>query len=78
MSRRFSRGDLVQLKHEYEVMGNPSLFRIRRIHRNVAVLGQLSTDDDDFHGVDTEIDLDSPDLIAPHAEILEMYARHVR
>lgn len=77
MSRRFRRGALVQLKTEYE-MGNPSLFRIRSIFQNRAVLGQLGTDDDDFHGVDTEIDLDDPELIEPHPEILAMYSRHVR
>jgi hypothetical protein len=75
---RFSRGDLVQLRHEYEVMGNPSLFRIRRINKGVAVLGQLSTDSDHYCGIDTTITVDDPDLIAPHPEILEMYSRHVR
>jgi len=35
-------------------------------------------DEDGFQGVDTEVDLDDPDLIAPHPEILEMYSRHVR
>ena len=75
---RFSRGDLVQLRHEYEVMGNPSLFRIRRINKGFAVVGQLSTDSDHYCGIDTTITVDDPDLIAPHPEILEMYSRHVR
>lgn len=75
---RFRRGDLVQLRHEYEVTGNPSLFRIRRIHNGEAVLGQLSPDDDRYCGIDTAISVDDPDLIEPHAEILEMYSRHVR
>jgi hypothetical protein len=77
-ARRFKRGDLVQLRHEYEVMGNPSLFRIRRIHDGVATLGQLNPDSDRICGVDTSIELDDPDLIEPHAEILQMYSRHVR
>ena len=77
-ARRFKRGDLVQLHHEYVVGGNPSLFRIRRIHSGVATLGQLSTDSDGFCGVDTDVELDDPDLIEPHAEILQMYSRHVR
>jgi hypothetical protein len=59
------------------VQGNPSLFRIRQIADGKAILGQLGTDDD-YHGVDTSIDLDDPDLIAPHPEILEQYTRHVR
>lgn len=76
--RRFSRGDLVQLRDEYEIHRNPSCFRIRRIHNGVAVLGQLDPDSDDYCGLDTTIDVDDPDLIAPHPEILEMYSRHVR
>lgn len=76
--KTFSRGDLVQLRTEYEVMGNPSLFRIKRIHNKVAILGQLSVDSDGYGGVDTAVDIDSPELIAPHPEILEMYSRHVR
>ncbi len=76
--RGFSRGDLVQLRQEYEVMGNPSLFRIRRINKGVSVLGQLSPESDGYCGVDTAIELDDPDLISPHPEILEMYARHIR
>lgn len=75
--RRFSRGDLVQLREEYEVGGNPSLFRIRSIDNGVAVLGQLSPDHDRYCGIDTTIELDDPDLIEPHPEILEMYSRHV-
>lgn len=76
--QRFRRGDLVQLRHEYEVGGNPSLFRIRRIHQGFAVLGQLNPDEDDFRGLDTTIGVDDPDLITPHPEILEMYSPHVR
>ena len=77
-ARRFKRGDLVQLHHEYVVGGNPSLFRIRRIHNGVATLGQLNPDSDSFCGVDTDVELDDPELIEPHAEILQMYSRHVR
>lgn len=77
MSRRFKVGDLVQIRDEYEVQHNPSCFRIRQIARGKAVLGQLGTDDDDYHGADTEIDLDDPELIEPHPEILAMYSRHV-
>ena len=75
---RFKRGDLVQLHHEYVVGRNPSLFRIRRIYSGIATLGQLSPDSDNFIGVDTEVEMDDPDLIEPHAEILQMYSRHVR
>lgn len=78
MARRFARGDLVQIKSEYEVHGNPSLFRIRQITGGKARLGQLSDTSDDYVGVDTWIDIDDPELIAPHPEILRMYARHVR
>lgn len=74
----FKRGDLVQLKYEYEVMGNPSLFRIRRISRGIAVLGQLSPDSDTYCGLDTTVSVDDPDLITPHAEVLAMYPRHTR
>lgn len=77
MATKFTRGDLVQLKHEYEVGGNPSLFRIRSIRNGEAVLGQLGTDDH-YHGVDTLVALDDPELIEPHPEILAMYSRHVR
>lgn len=77
-ARRFKRGDLVQLREEYEVHRNPSLFRIRRIHNGVAQLGQLSDDSDDYCGLDTSVALDDPDLIEPHPEILQMYSRHVR
>jgi len=77
-ARRFKRGDLVQLHHEYVVGRNPSLFRIRRIYSGVATLGQLNPDSDSFCGVDTEVALDDPDLIEPHSEILQMYSRHVR
>ena len=77
-ARRFKRGDLVQLREEYEVHGNPSLFRIRRIYNGVATLGQLNPDSDSFCGVDTDVELDDPELIEPHAEILQMYSRHVR
>jgi hypothetical protein len=71
---RFKRGDLVQLRYEYEVMGNPSLFRIRSIRKGVAVLGQLSTDASrDYCGLDTTVELNDPDLIAPHPEVLAMY-----
>lgn len=76
MAATFSRGDLVQLKSEYEVGGNPSLFRIRSVRNGEAVLGQLGTDDDHYHGVDTVVALDDPELITPHPEILTMYARH--
>ena len=75
---RFSRGDLVQLRHEYEVMGNPSLFRIRSIRNGEAVLGQLSSDDDSYCGLDTTIAIDDPDLMEPVPEVLDMYRRHVR
>lgn len=75
---RFSRGDLVQLRYEYEVIGNPSLFRIRRINKGVAVLGQLDPDSDAYCGIDTTVEVDDPDLIAPRPEILQMYSRHVR
>jgi hypothetical protein len=78
MAPKFGRGDLVQLKDEYEVGGNPSLFRIRSVRNGEAVLGQLCTDDDHYHGVDTLVALDDPELIAPHPEILAMYSRHVR
>lgn len=78
MTKHFKRGDLVQIRDEYEVHGNPSCFRIKRIARGKAVLGQLGTDDDHYHGVDTEIALDDPELIEPHPEILAMYSRHVR
>lgn len=78
MAARFAVGDLVQLRHEYEVMGNPSLFRIRSVEGSTAVLGQLSEDSDDYVGADTEIDTDDPDLIAPRPEILQMYRRHAR
>ncbi|MCV7256777.1 hypothetical protein H7J86_31835 [Mycobacterium hackensackense] len=78
MAAKFVRGDLVQLKHEYEVGGNPSLFRIRSIHNGKAVLGQLGTDDDHYHGVDTLVALADPELIEPYPEILAMYSRHVR
>ena len=76
--RRFSRGALVQLREECEVRGNPSLFRIKRINHGVAVLGQLSPDSDSYCGIDTAVELDSPNLIEPSPEILEMYSRHVR
>lgn len=78
MTNRFKRGDLVQIRDEYEVGGNPSCFRIRSISHGKAILGQLGTDDDHYHGLDTEIDLDDPELITPHPEILAMYSRHVR
>lgn len=68
----------MQLRHEYEVMGNPSLFRIRSIHQGAAVLGQLSPEEDGYFGLDTTIAVDDPDLILPHPEILKMYSRHVR
>ena len=45
MASRFKRGDLVQLKDEYERLGNPSLFRIRSINDGKAVLGQLGDGD---------------------------------
>jgi hypothetical protein len=77
-ARRFRRGDLVQLRYEYEVQGNPSLFRIRSVYGGTAVLGQLDPDHDGYCGLDTAVEVDDPDLIAPHAEILEMYSRHVR
>jgi hypothetical protein len=76
MAARFKRGDLVQLRSEAQ--WNPSLFRIRSIFAGKAVLGQLSPDDDEYCGVDTEIALDNPELIAPSPEILTMYSRHVR
>ncbi|WP_071288725.1 hypothetical protein [Mycolicibacterium llatzerense] len=75
---QFKVKDLVQLKDEYEVMGNASLFRIRSIANGKAVLGQLDTDSNRYLGVDTEIDIDDPQLIVPHREVLEMYSRHVR
>lgn len=78
MAARFARGDLVQLRDEYVVGGNPSLFRIRSIRNGEAVLGQLGTDDDHYHGVDTLVALDDPELIEPYPEILAMYSRHVR
>jgi hypothetical protein len=75
MTKRFELGDLVQIKSEYEEHGNPSLFRIREIAGGQARLGQLSSQDDGFVGTDTWIDLDDPELIAPHQEILKRYAR---
>ncbi|MEM6107430.1 hypothetical protein AAHS21_14485 [Mycobacterium sp. 050272] len=75
MTRRFDVGDLVQIKSEYEEHGNPSLFRIHEIAGGQARLGQLSSQYDGFIGTDTWIDLDDPDLIAPHREILQRYAR---
>ncbi len=75
---QFKVKDLVQLKDEYEVMGNASLFRIRSIANGKAILGQLDTDSNRYLGVDTEIDIDDPQLIVPHREVLEMYSRHVR
>lgn len=74
---QFKVKDLVQIKDEYEIMGNPSLFRIRSISRGKAILGQLDTDSNRYLGVDTEIDIDDPQLIKPHPEVLAMYARHV-
>lgn len=73
----FKRGDLVQLKEEYE-WGNASLFRIRKISRGIATLGQLDPDSDRYCGIDTDISINDPDLIKPHAEVLAMYSRHVR
>lgn len=73
----FQVRDLVQLRYEYEVQRNPSCFRIVEIRGAQAVLGQLSPDGDGYVGCDTVIDLGDPDLIRPHPEILEMYARHV-
>lgn len=77
VAKGFAEGDLVQLKTEYEVHGNPSLFRIRTITGRQARLGQLSSTSDGFVGVDTWIDLDDPELIAPHPEILRQYERHI-
>ncbi|ORX13056.1 hypothetical protein [Mycobacterium xenopi] len=53
MTKRFEVGDLVQIKSEYEVHGNPSLFRIREIAEGQARLGQLSSEYDGFIGADT-------------------------
>ena len=75
---RFQVDDLVQVKSEYVVHGNPSLFRIREIVDGRALLGQLSSEEDGFIGTDTWVDLDDPELIAPYPEILQRYARHVR
>ncbi|OHU76126.1 hypothetical protein [Mycobacteroides chelonae] len=77
VTQRFQVGDLVQIKSEYLEGGNPSLFRIREIVGDEALLGQLSSTQDGFHGADTSIRLDDPDLIAPYPEILQRYARHL-
>ena len=77
-NKKFRVGDLAQLDSEYKVHGNPSLFRIREIDGNTATLGQLSDDDDDYHGIDTAVDLDSPELVRPYPEILAMYSRHTQ
>ncbi|ORW08554.1 MULTISPECIES: hypothetical protein [Mycolicibacter] len=73
--KNFKVGDLVQLDHEYRVMGNPSLFRIRSITAGKALLGQLSDRTDGYIGIDTEVDLSDPELVAPYPEVLAMYPR---
>jgi hypothetical protein len=78
MTNDWAVGDLAQLDHEYKVQNNPSLFRIRSITNGQAILGQLDPDDDDYHGLDTSIALDDPDLVRPYPEILAQYPRHVR
>lgn len=75
--RRFKVGDLVQINSEYLVHGNPSLFRIRDIVGEDALLGQLSSQADGFVGTDTWIGLDDPELVRPHPEILLRYARRI-
>lgn len=77
MTKRFQVGDLVQLKTEYLEGGNPSLFCIREIDDGQALLGQLSSTQDGFHGADTSVSLDDPDLITPYPEILQRYSRHL-
>lgn len=74
----FKVGELVQLGGEYTEMGNPSLFRIRSIAKGKAVLGQLSDTTNAYIGIDTEVELDDPDLVAPHSKVLAMYPNHVR
>ncbi len=75
MTKRFDVGELVQIKSEYEEHGNPSLFRIREITDGQARIGQLSSQYEGFIGTDTWINLEDPELIAPHPEILQRYAR---
>lgn len=77
MENVWAVGDLAQLDYEYKVQNNPSLFRIRSIINGIATLGQLSTDSDDYEGLDTTIAVDDPDLVRPYPEILAQYSRHV-
>lgn len=77
MENGWAVGDLAQLDYEYKVQNNPSLFRIRSIINGIATLGQLSTDSDDYEGLDTTIAVDDPDLVRPYPEILAQYSRHV-
>lgn len=74
----FKVGDLVQLDHEYKAMGNPSLFRIRGISGGTAVLGQLSESGNAYIGIDTEVEVDDPDLVTPYPEVLAMYPQLVK
>ncbi len=76
MAEGFTVGDLVQLDSEYKHVGNPSLFRIRSIAGGKAILGQLSDSSDGYIGVDTEVDLEDPDLVRPYPEVLQMYPHH--
>lgn len=75
MTKRFDVGDLVQINSEYEEHHNPSPFRIREITGGQARIGQLSSQHDSFIGTDTWIDLDDPELIRPHRQILQRYTR---
>ncbi|MEB3023472.1 MULTISPECIES: hypothetical protein [Mycolicibacter] len=70
---RFKVRDLVQLDSEYKDLGNPSLFQIRSISAGKAILGQLGEVPNQYVGVDTEVELDSPDLVAPYPEVLALY-----
>jgi hypothetical protein len=75
-ARTWRRGDLVQIASE--AAWNNSCFRIKRIYRGNAILGQLDPDSDRYCGVDTEISVSNPELVAPSAAILAMYSRHVK
>ncbi|OBK36965.1 hypothetical protein A5658_04710 [Mycobacterium sp. 1245111.1] len=61
MEKTWAVGDLVQLDYEYKIQNNPALFRIRSIVHGIATLGQLSTDSDEYLGVDTTVAVDDPD-----------------